>query len=114
MTVGEWCDTWLEGYATRRPSTVRQAGVHVARIKAEFGGMRLSAVRPSHVKAWTARLRMEGKQSSDGTPGPLAASYVYACHARLAQIMSDAVHDGTIPRSPCSRRTSPGRGKQRP
>jgi len=91
-----------------------QARVHVARIKAEFGGMRLSAVRPSHVKAWTARLRMEGKQSSDGTPGPLAASYVYACHARLAQIMSDAVHDGIIPRSPCSRRTSPGQGKQRP
>ena len=114
MTVGEWCDTWLEGYATRRPSTVRQARVHVARIKAEFGGMRLSAVRPSHVKAWTARLRMEGKQGSDGTPGPLAASYVYACHARLAQIMSDAVHDGIIPRSPCSRRTSPGQGKQRP
>jgi len=84
MTVGEWCDSWLEGYATRRPSTVRQARVHVAQIKAEFGGMRLSAVRPSHVKAWTARLRMEGKQGSDGTSGPLATSYVYACHARLA------------------------------
>jgi integrase len=28
--------------------------------------------------------------------------------------MSDAVHDGIIPRSPCSRRTSPGQGKQRP
>ncbi len=27
MTVGEWCATWLEGYTTRRPSTVRQAGV---------------------------------------------------------------------------------------
>jgi integrase len=114
MTVGEWCDTWLEGYATRRPSTVRQARVHIARIKAEFGGMRLSAVRPSHVKAWTARLRTEGKKGSDGTPEALATSYVYACHARLAQIMSDAVHDGIIPRSPCSRRTSPGQGKQRP
>src|ERR1700733_11850672 len=32
-TVGEWCDTWLEGYATRRPSTVRQANVHVRQIK---------------------------------------------------------------------------------
>ena len=114
MTVGEWCDTWLEGYATRRPSTVRQARVHIARIKAEFGGMRLSAVRPSHVKAWTARLRTEGKKGSDGTSEALATSYVYACHARLAQIMSDAVHDGIIPRSPCSRRTSPGQGKQRP
>jgi hypothetical protein len=33
-TVGQWCDTWLAGYATRRPSTVRQARVHVAQIKA--------------------------------------------------------------------------------
>jgi len=69
--------------------------------------------RPSHVKAWTAKLRREGKQGKDG-PEPLSASYVYACHARLAQIMSDAVHDGIIPRSPCSRRTSPGQGQQRP
>lgn len=32
----------------------------------------------------------------------------------LAQIFSDAVHDEIVPRSPCSRRTSPGAGKQRP
>jgi integrase len=109
-TVGEWCDTWLEGYATRRSSTVRQARVHVRQIKAEFGGMRLSVVRPSHVKAWCAKLRREGGEGG----APLSASYVYALHGRLAQIMSDAVHDGIIPRSPCSRRTSPGTGEQRP
>jgi len=103
MTVGEWCDTWLEGYATRRPTTVRQARVHIAQIKAEFGRMPLSAVRPSHVKSWTARLHSDGYE----------ASYVYALHGRLAQIFSDAVHDGIVPRSPCSRRTSPGQGKQR-
>ena len=28
--------------------------------------------------------------------------------------MSDAVHDGVIARNPCSRRTSPGTGSQRP
>jgi integrase len=109
-TVGEWCDTWLEGYATRRPSTVRQAKVHVRQIKAEFGGMRLSVVRPSHVKAWTVKLRREGGEAG----AALSASYVYAIHSRLAQIMADAVHDGIIPRSPCSRRTSPGTGEQRP
>lgn len=104
MTVGEWCGTWLDGYATRRASTVRQARVHVRQITAEFGGMPLSSVRPSHVRSWTARLRSEG----------LAASYVYALHSRLAQVFADAVHDGIVPRSPCSRRTSPGQGKQRP
>jgi hypothetical protein len=54
--------------------------VHVRQIKAEFGGLRLSVVRPSHVKAWCARLRREGGE--DG--GPLSASYVYALHGRLA------------------------------
>jgi integrase len=109
-TVGEWSDTWLGGYATRRPSTVRQAKVHIRQIKAEFGGMRLSVVRPSHVKAWCAKLRREGGEAGE----PLSASYVYALHNRLSQIMADAVHDGIIPRSPCSRRTSPGMGEQRP
>ncbi|MER6343688.1 hypothetical protein ACWC10_00020 [Streptomyces sp. NPDC001595] len=44
----------------------------------------------------------------------LSASYVYACHRRLSQIMGDAVHDGLLAKSPCSRRTSPGQGAQRP
>jgi integrase len=102
-TVAQWCDTWLAGYATRRASTVRQARVHVAQIKAEFGAMPLSAVRPSHVRSWTSRLH----------DGGLSASYVYALHSRLAQVFADAVHDGIVPRSPCSRRTSPGPGRQR-
>ncbi|MFC5753384.1 tyrosine-type recombinase/integrase [Actinomadura rugatobispora] len=103
-TVGEWCDTWLKGYATRRASTVRQAQVHITLIKIEFGDFPLGAVRPSQVKAWCARLKEDGA----------APSYVYALHARLAQIMSDAVHDGVLVKSPCSRRTSPGAGKPRP
>lgn len=68
--------------------------------------MPLSAVRASHVKSWTSRLR--------SGPEPLSVSYVYALHSRLAQIFADAVHDGIVPRSPCSRRTSPGAGSQRP
>lgn len=103
-TVSEWCDQWIESYAVNRASTVRQARTHIARIKAAFGPMQLGAVRPSQVKAWCARLAAEG----------LEDSYVYALHARLAQIYSDAVHDGLVPKSPCSRRTSPAMGKQRP
>ncbi len=103
-TVGEWCDTWLAGYGTRRASTVRQAEVHIAKIRQAFGTMRLGDVRPSHVRGWTAQLKAEGA----------ADSYVYALHSRLSQVCSDAVHDGLVPRSPCSRRTSPGQGSQRP
>lgn len=104
MTVSAWCDTWLDGYATRRASSVRQAQVHVRQIVAAFGSMPLSAVRPSHVRSWTAKLKADG----------LTDSYVYALHARLSQVLSDAVHDGILARNPCSRRTSPGAGKQRP
>jgi integrase len=77
--------------------------VHVKQIKAEFGDMTLGAVRPSHVRSWTSRLHTDD----------LAPSYIYALHRRLAQIMGDAVHDGLIGRSPCSRRTSPGAAAQR-
>jgi integrase len=84
--------------------TVEQARVHIRQIVAAFGPMPLAAVRPSNVKSWTAGLHTQG----------LEASYVYALHARLAQIMNDAVIDGIIPRSPCSRKTSPGTGAQRP
>jgi len=61
-------------------------------------------VKPSHVKGWTSQLKAEGR----------ADSYIYALHSRLSQLMSDAVHDGFIARNPCSRRTSPGTGSQRP
>lgn len=43
-----------------------------------------------------------------------ASSYVYALHSRLAQVLADAVHDGALARNPCSRRTAPRTGSQRP
>ncbi len=104
VTVEQWCGTWLQGYATRRASTVRQAEVHIAHINRQFGEMPLSAVRPSHVRSWTAKLKAD----------ELATSYIYALHSRLSQVMGDAVHDGIMARNPCSRRTSPGAGQQRP
>ncbi len=77
--------------------------MHIARIRVECGRKRLSDIRPSHVRTWCANLGAEG----------LADSYVYALHARLAQLFADAVHDGVVAKSPCSRRTSPAAGKQR-
>jgi integrase len=103
ITVAEWCSTWLEGYAAHRPSTVRQANVHIRRIVAEFGPYQLGSLRPSQIRSWVAGLREEG----------LEASYIYALHSRLAQILSDAVHDGLLVKSPCSRRTSPHLAEQR-
>ena len=39
---------------------------------------------------------------------------MFALHTRMAQVYSDAIHDGLVSRSPLSRRTSPRMGKQRP
>ncbi len=104
MTVGEWCDRWLEGYAVNRPSTVRQAKVHLRHIRAAFGDYALADVKPSDVKRWTAGLKDAG----------LAPSTVYATYRRLAQVLGDAAHDGIIPRSPCGRKVAPAQGAQRP
>lgn len=100
ITVQQWCDQWILGYEVHRDSTVRQARTHIAQITAEFGKMRLAAVRPSAVKTWTAKLKAE----------EFADSYIYALHSRLSQILGDAVHDGLLGRNPCSRRTSPPMG----
>lgn len=101
LTVQDWCDQWILGYAVHRDSTVRQARTHIAQITAEFGTIRLASVRPSAVKTWTSKLKVDG----------FADSYVYALHSRLAQILGDAVHDGLLGRNPCSRRTSPPMGR---
>jgi integrase len=103
ITVAEWCVTWIDGYGVHRASTVRQAQVHISRIVAEFGPYPLGSVRPSQIRSWIARLQEEG----------LEDSYIYALHGRLAQIMNDAVHDGLLAKSPCSRRTSPHLAQQR-
>ena len=102
-TVGEWCSTWLQGYAVHRDSTVRQARTHIAKIEAEFGARRLSSVKSSDVKSWIVKLQNAG----------LKDSYIYALHARLSQIYTDAIHDGLVARNPCSRRTSPKSGDQK-
>jgi integrase len=103
ITVGHWCDVWLDGYGTNRASTVQQAKVHIKAIKATFGTTRVADVKPSDVKRWTTKLA-----------GNYAPSTVYATYRRFAQIMGDAVDDGIIPRSPCSRKTAPPQAKQRP
>jgi integrase len=102
-TVAQWCDTWLAGYAGRRPNTVRSARVGIRHIVDEFGDLPLSALRPSQIRAWTVKLAACG----------YADSYVSLLHGQLAQILSDAVHDGLSGRNPCSRRTSPPPGKQK-
>jgi integrase len=104
ITVEQWCATWLQGYSSKRPNTVRCAKVHIAQIVAEFGNKTLSDLRPSEIKGWTARLKAEG----------LSPNYIYSLHQRLVQILNDAQYDGLLGRNPSGRRTSPEKGAQKP
>lgn len=104
ITVGEWAQTWLKGYEKHRMSTVRQARVHLNIITAGLGHRPIRDVRPSEVRTWVTSLQAAGYEPS----------YVYALHARLAQLFTDAIHDGIVVKSPCSRRTSPPAAKPRP
>lgn len=54
---------------------------------------------------------MGGRAASAGHGHEL---HLRPAYARLSQICSDAVHDGLLGRNPCSRRTSPRRGSQKP
>ncbi len=103
MTVGAWADTWLAGYASRRPRTVKAAESHIVQIKREFGGRTLASLRPSHVRTWMVKLKAQG----------LSDSYVHMLHRRLSQVLADAVHDGLLTKNPCSRRTAPRTGAQK-
>jgi len=102
MTMGAWCDKWLASYSGRA-TTVYQARSHVRLIRDEFGARRVASITPTDVKTWTVKLS-----------ATYAKSTVASLHARLGHILTDAVHEGIIPRSPVSRRTSPGRGEQIP
>jgi integrase len=104
ITIAQWCTTWLRAFGNRKPSTVRQAQVHIDKITEAFGDRRLVSLRPLEIRSWLVGLK-EGGYSD---------SYIYALHARLSQILSDAVHDGILGRSPTSRRTAPRMGRPRP
>ncbi|WP_243893393.1 tyrosine-type recombinase/integrase [Leucobacter tardus] len=102
-TVSEWCDLWIAGY-TKRPRSVSQAKTQIKHIKTKFGDRSLGSIRPSEVKTWIREMQDAG----------LAKATVRGRYQRFSQIFSDAVHDGLIPRSPASTRTSPDMPDQRP
>ncbi|NQD42445.1 tyrosine-type recombinase/integrase, partial [Glutamicibacter halophytocola] len=103
-TMRVWSEHWLKGYEVNRPGSVKQAKTHVKRINAAFGDMPLKDIRPTAVKNWLAALKKEG----------LADSTIHALYRRLAHMLSDAVEDGLLVRTPISRKIAPPAGKQRP
>lgn len=98
------------GCLIRAPRRI-PAAVHRPELESKLRGCTYDSVYPANPHNHTAAIeRTSPELAAEG----LADSCVYALHARLAQSYADAMHDGLAPKSPCSRRTSPKAGKQRP
>jgi integrase len=104
QTLRQYTDRWIVAYEVNRKSTVRQARTHLKHILDAFGDVELGEIAPTDIKTWLAKLKRDGYKDS----------YRYALHARLSQILTDAMRDGVLPRNPCSNRTSPPMGKPKP
>ena len=96
VTFSQWARAWLTAYAVNRDRSVESARTHIRVIETTFGDMALADIRPSTVKTWLGAISQT-----------YAPSYVRAVYGRLPQILCDAVHDGLLPRNPCSRKTAP-------
>ena len=103
ITVGEWIELWLEGYARNRDSTVRQARVHCRVITADLGTRRLRDVQNNEISIWVASLQER-----------YAPSTVYAIYRRLSQLYAAAIENGLVHRSPVTRNSAPPMPRQRP
>ncbi len=102
VTFSQWARAWQAAYAVNRASSLESAKAHIKVIEVTFGDISLAEIRPSTVKTWLAAISET-----------YAPSYVRAVYGRLSQILGDAVHDGLLPRNPCSRKTAPP-AKDRP
>ncbi|MDV2979023.1 UNVERIFIED_CONTAM: tyrosine-type recombinase/integrase [Actinomycetes bacterium ARC8] len=103
-TMRVWSEHWLKGQEVNRPRSVKTATSNLNRINAVFGDVPLKDIRPTAIKNWLAALKKEG----------LADSTIHALYRRLAHLLSDAVEDGVLLRTPISRKIAPPTGKQRP
>jgi len=104
ITMSQWCQRWFEGYQVNRPHSIRVIRTYIREIETEFGHLPLSVIEPLDVKTWLAKLHNRG----------LSANYISSLHSKLKQILADAVHNKLLASNPCSRRTSPPTGKQKP
>lgn len=91
VTVGTWCETWLDAQGQLKPTTrYRYAGIVAKHITPAWGRVALAEVAPADVAAWLGRLTASG----------LAASSVRYCHRVLSLALAYAVLDGRLSRNP--------------
>jgi len=91
VTVGAWCDRWLDTQVQLKPTTrVRYEGLVARHVKPTWGRVPLAKVAPADVDAWLGALLRSG----------LSAASVRYAHRVLSLALAHAVRDGRIARNP--------------
>lgn len=100
QTVGEYAEQFhaLRRGTMRSPLSYDREGYDIAHIKALFGDVRLTALKPPIIKEAYAKARERGTFSE---------SELHKIHAKLRQIMQEAVDDELIVKNPCAKISVP-------
>lgn len=94
-TVGEYADQFhdLRKGTMRSELSYEREEYDIRHIKALFGDVKLTALKAPVIKAGYARARSEGLFSE---------SELHKIHAKLSQIMKEAVNDEVLAKNPCA------------
>ena len=100
QTVGEYAEQFhaLRKGTMRSPLSYDREGYDIAHIKTLFGNVRLTALKPLVIKEAYAKARKEGTFSE---------SELHKIHAKLSQIMKEAVNDELLAKNPCAKISVP-------
>ncbi len=97
VRFSEWAWRWLDGQIHLRPASVRRyASMLRNHLIPCFGGLPLTRVAPSHVRAWVGSL--------SATHAPYTVRHIFSL---LNTILDAAVFDGLLARNPCARTPLP-------
>lgn len=100
QTVGEYADQFhrLRKGTMRSELSYEREGYDIQHIKLLFGKIKLTALKPLAIKEKYAEVRKERLFSE---------SEIHKIHAKLSQIMNEAIDDELIARNPCDKISVP-------
>ncbi|MBQ1123749.1 site-specific integrase [Streptomyces sp. B15] len=97
MTLGQWAETWWQGIDVGENTEAFYRSLLTCHILPRWGGELLTALTPSHIRAWLKHLRTRHAEAT-----------VTSIRKLLALILADAVDEGLLTRTP----VRPERGRR--
>jgi integrase len=97
ILFGTYADTWLNDHVLKPRTDELYRGLLKNHLKPTFGGMDLSKIREGDIRRWRKQ-RLDAGPHQTRPFGPVTVAKAYRL---LHAVMTTAVEDGLIRRSPC-------------